>query len=100
MAAMTLSEFLMPRSGRHATIARALGVSESLVTQWSRGAKPIPHERCPQIEAATDGILTCEQLRPDLVWIRLTDATWPHHACGRPLYDSVSTARVEPDKVA
>jgi DNA-binding transcriptional regulator YdaS (Cro superfamily) len=26
----------------------------------------VPAERCPQIERATDGAVTCEELRPDL----------------------------------
>ncbi len=88
---MTPSEFFTPRSGRIAMVAAALGVSESLVTQWCRD-KPIAPERCPQIEQATEGGVTCEEARSDLVWVRVADAEWPWHPSGRPLLDHAAAA--------
>jgi DNA-binding transcriptional regulator YdaS (Cro superfamily) len=43
-----------------------LGVRPVSVHQWARGIRPIPAERCPDIERATGGAVTCEELRPDL----------------------------------
>ncbi|MGL4526326.1 MAG: Cro/CI family transcriptional regulator [Aestuariivirga sp.] len=89
---MTPSDYFQPRTGRYAAVARALGVSESLVMQWARG-KPAPHERCPQIEQATQGAVTCEEMRADLSWMRVPDESWPWHPGGRPLFDPVETER-------
>ena len=46
-------------------------------------------DRCPILERLArnaGGSQTCEQLRPDLCWIRIPDAEWPHPE-GRPLPD-------------
>lgn len=36
------------------------------VYQWTKTR--VPAERCPQIEAATGGVVRCEDLRPDVAW--------------------------------
>lgn len=54
--------------GGKAALARAIGVTPPAVHQWIRGMRPIPAERCPLIERATDGLVRCEDLRPDVDW--------------------------------
>jgi DNA-binding transcriptional regulator YdaS (Cro superfamily) len=54
--------------GGQASLARAMGVQPPTVNQWAKGDRPIPAERCPQIEALTAGGVRCEELRPDVNW--------------------------------
>ena len=54
--------------GGQAALARILGVKPPSVNQWVNGDRPVPAERCPDIEAATAGAVTCEELRPDINW--------------------------------
>lgn len=58
-----------------ASLARKLGISPVLVSQWRNGIRPIPIERCPDIERATEGAVTRRDLRPD-DWQRI----WPELA--------------------
>jgi DNA-binding transcriptional regulator YdaS (Cro superfamily) len=48
-----------------ANIARHLGVSPQAVNEWKVAKRPVPLDRCVQIEQATNGEVTCEELRPD-----------------------------------
>lgn len=57
--------------GSQAELAKALGITPSAVNQWVTGHKPIPAERCPAIERATNGAVKCEDLRPDVDWAYL-----------------------------
>ncbi|CDG13195.1 phage protein [Serratia marcescens subsp. marcescens Db11] len=57
--------------GGQAAMARLLGVSAPTINQWINGIRQIPAERCPEIEKATSGAVTCEQLRPDVDWTYL-----------------------------
>ena len=52
--------------GRQAELARRVGVTPGAVTQWVQGRRPIPPERCRAIEAATGGVVTRYELRPDV----------------------------------
>ena len=52
--------------GGQAALARKLGVAPPTINQWANGTRPIPAERCPEIEAATG--VRCEDLRPDVNW--------------------------------
>ena len=54
--------------GSASELARILGVKPPTVSQWRAGTRPIPAERCPAIERATGGQVTCEELRPDVDW--------------------------------
>ena len=54
--------------GSAVELARAIKVSPSLISQWKTGFRPIPAERCPAIERATNGAVRCEDLRPDVDW--------------------------------
>lgn len=67
-------------------LAARIGVTPAAVHQWAAGHRPIPPDRCPAIERATDGKATVEQLRPDVRWVRVPDAAWPHPD-GRPCID-------------
>ena len=48
-------------------IAGAVGVSQVIISQWKTGARIVPAERCIDIDRATHGAVTCEDLRPDLI---------------------------------
>jgi DNA-binding transcriptional regulator YdaS (Cro superfamily) len=69
---MKLSEYVLPR-GVQAALAKKLKVSPVLVHQWSSGKRPVPAERCMDIEAATDGSVTAVELRPDVFKPKETD---------------------------
>ena len=60
--------------------AKKIGVPPALISQWRTGARQVPAERCLDIEAATNGAVRCEDLRPDVPWgfIRATDCPLPH----------------------
>ena len=45
------------------------------VYQWTK--TQVPAERCPQIEAATNGLVRCEDLRPDVQWSVLRNTAAP-----------------------
>jgi hypothetical protein len=60
-----------------------LGIKPPSVIGW-RGTPPAV--RCPAIERATAGQVTCEALRPDVRWARIPDDDWPHPE-GRPTID-------------
>lgn len=59
----------------NAGLAKKLGVAPSLISQWRNGVRPIPFERCPQIESVTNGLVTRQELCPDN-WREL----WPELA--------------------
>lgn len=66
---MDLHTYLLNRPrGEASRLARMLGVPFALMSQWRTGHRPIPAGRCPDIEAATNGAVRCEELRPDVRW--------------------------------
>ena len=67
---MNLKSFAESARGASANLARSLGVSPVMVSQWASGVKAVPPERCVAIERATGGDVTCEELRPDVEWKR------------------------------
>lgn len=67
-------------------VAAAIGVNEQYLYQCLTRRRPTPPYRCPDIERAADGRVTCEVLRPDVRWQRVPDPTWPHPD-GRPCLD-------------
>ncbi len=77
--------------GGQSQLARHLGVTPGSVNQWFTGDRQIPAARCIQVERATSGAVTCEELRPDVSWVRIPDAAWPHPQ-GRPLVDFTDRA--------
>ena len=86
---MKLCEYLDIERGRVNELAGQIKVPAALVSQWKTEARPVPIERCPDIERATEGLVTCEELRGDVTWIRVPDSSWPHKN-GRPLPDHAS----------
>jgi DNA-binding transcriptional regulator YdaS (Cro superfamily) len=52
--------------GGTTAVAEALGVKPPTVSQWVSGQRPVPPRFCRQIEAATEGEVTCHDLRPDI----------------------------------
>lgn len=63
--------------GSQAQMAMALGVRQPTISEWVRGDRPIPVERCVQIEQATNGVVRRWDLRPDdwhRIWPELVDA--------------------------
>jgi DNA-binding transcriptional regulator YdaS (Cro superfamily) len=75
---MDLRTYLEEQGG-NLHLARAVGVSAVIISQWKTGARQVPAERCPAIEKATDGAVRCEDLRPDVDWayLRATDCVAP-----------------------
>jgi DNA-binding transcriptional regulator YdaS (Cro superfamily) len=61
--------------GGTCAVASIVGVKPPTVTQWINGDRQVPIERCPAIERATNGAVTCEELRPDFDWEYLRTPT-------------------------
>ena len=57
--------------GGQTALARLIGIATPTVNQWVKQKRPIPAERCPTIEKATNGAVRCEDLRPDVDWAYL-----------------------------
>jgi DNA-binding transcriptional regulator YdaS (Cro superfamily) len=76
---MNLAEYLANDERSGADLARALGVPEPLVSQWKKNRRPVPIERCADIERTTGGLVTRKDLRPD-DWHRI----WPELAAAHP----------------
>lgn len=83
---MNLSQYLTADRGRQSELSRRIGAHAPDVSRWASGERRVPPDRCPAIELATAGEVTCEELRPDVRWQRVPDADWPHPG-GRPLID-------------
>lgn len=64
---MELKTWLDLEYGRVTKLAKAIGVPPSFVSNMANGVKPVPVERCRQIEQFTQGAVTCEEMRPDLI---------------------------------
>lgn len=71
---MKLSKYVNTRRGISSHLAKRLGISPVMISQWVAGIKQVPAERCIEIEILTDGLVTCEDLRPDLNWAVLRNA--------------------------
>ena len=62
--------------GGVAETVRKLGLNgHATVYQWTKTR--VPAERCPAIEAATGGLVRCEDLRPDVPWSVLRSPAAP-----------------------
>lgn len=57
--------------GGQSAMAKLFGIATPSVNQWVKQRRPIPAERCPAIERATQGAVRCEELRPDVDWAYL-----------------------------
>ena len=83
-----MSELIATLGGPTA-VARMLGIKAPSVIGW---AGRVPPDRCPAIERAQGGRVTCEVMRPDVRWTRVPDPTWPHPQ-GRPCIDVAAPER-------
>lgn len=68
---MNLKTYTSKQRGNATRLSRDLDVDQSLVSLWANGVRPIPAERCLEIEKITEGTVTCEELRPDVDWAYL-----------------------------
>ena len=68
MPAMKLAEYIDMKRGNAADLAKALGVNRTLIYKWARGKRLVPTTRCLMIARATSGLVSCEEMRPDLPW--------------------------------
>lgn len=64
---MKLKNWTDEERGRQAQLAREIAVSLPTMTRWTNEQDKIPEDRARQIERATGGAVTCEEMRPDLV---------------------------------
>ncbi|HEJ3619859.1 TPA: helix-turn-helix domain-containing protein [Pseudomonas aeruginosa] len=74
---MKLKPYLDQRRGAGSWLAREIDVSPVLVSQWANGVRQVPAEHCPSIERATGGLVTCEEMRPDVDWACLRQRQVP-----------------------
>lgn len=88
---MDLKTYVSER-GRQTWLASQVEAQPQLVWQWANGVKPVPADRCPPIEVASEGAVTCEELRADVRWHRIADPDWKWHPQGRPLIDVATAA--------
>lgn len=76
-------------AGGQTELARKVGSRQQQVWNWISG-RPVPDSRCPHVERSTG--VPCEELRPDLPWVRIPDPDWPWHPQGRPCIDVTRVA--------
>jgi DNA-binding transcriptional regulator YdaS (Cro superfamily) len=72
---MNLDQYLSQPDRSAQELALLLSIPSPLLSQWRTGKRPVPLERCPAIELATNKAVTCEELRPDFDWRYLADRT-------------------------
>lgn len=66
--------------GGQTALAIAVEVRQPTVSEWARGLRPVPIERCVAIEKVTSGAVTRRDLRPDdwwRIWPELITAEHP-----------------------
>lgn len=63
--------------GKQARLAAEIQESPQLVNYWLQKCDHVPAEYCPRIEAATGGVVRCEDLNPTVEWavVRATGET-------------------------
>lgn len=66
---MKLNEYI--EATTQSAFASQIGVTQGMVHQWISGIRQVSAERCLDIEKATGGQVTCEELRPDIDWAYL-----------------------------
>ena len=96
---MTLTDYLNATRGAQSALCAAIVAHSPDMSRWASGMRPIPPERCPAIERATNGAVAVEVMRPDMRWQRVPDPDWPHPA-GRPCIDVAGKApKTQPQEV-
>ena len=72
---MKLLEYVKTR-GTQRELAAKLSITPVLISQWANESRPVPPERCVELERATDGVVTRQDLRPEdwqRIWPELTN---------------------------
>lgn len=95
---MTLTQYTNAARGALSVLCAAIRAHSPDVSRWASGGRLTPKGRCPAIERATAGQVTCEELRPDVQWQRVPDPDWPNPA-GRPCIDVAAPAKPIPQGV-
>jgi DNA-binding transcriptional regulator YdaS (Cro superfamily) len=54
--------------GGQRELARICGVSQVAVSKWLNGVSKIGEDKAILLEQALNGLVTCEELRPDVNW--------------------------------
>lgn len=79
---MKLIEYVKGR-GSQRDLADKIGITPVLISQWANALRPVPPERCVEIERATDGEVSRKDLRPDdwhKIWPELVALPTPRRA--------------------
>ena len=66
IGAARLRKYLSESNTSQGAFARAVGVSQGMVSHWLLGKKRITAERARDIERATAGVIQRSELRPDV----------------------------------
>ncbi|WP_271464425.1 transcriptional regulator [Acidovorax sp. NCPPB 4044] len=75
---MTALDTAISRMGGVGKLAKAIGVSQPLISNWRKRGTTPKAEDCSAIERATGGLVTRRDLRPDdwhLIWPELAAQT-------------------------
>jgi hypothetical protein len=72
--------------GGRGEMALELKVHRTMVDAVCRGEKRCPEAWCLIVERITTGGIQAQELRPDLVWVRVPCDEWPNPA-GKPMLD-------------
>ena len=72
---MKISDYLAHSEKTNAAFATDLEVPASLLSQWSTGVRPVPPRRAIEIERKSGGLVTREELCPDIDWRRWSELT-------------------------
>jgi len=76
---MNLDKYLSTQENQK-KFSKRTGIPMSSLSFWRHGKRPVPFERCPQIEAATKGMVTRRELCPDNwqeLWPELAERSKP-----------------------
>ena len=79
---MKLIEYVKGR-GSQRNLADKIGITPVLISQWANALRPVPPERCVEIERVTEGEVSRKDLRPDdwhKIWPELVAAPTPRRA--------------------
>lgn len=68
---MDLPTYLSASGMTQKDLARQLEVTPAMIWQWANDHRRVSAEQAIAIERATDGAVTCEELRPDVDWAYL-----------------------------
>ena len=63
-AGMKFQDWVNEQRGRSLVVARALGVSPPVVSDWVTGKKAIPASHCKAITRLSEGLVSCQEMRP------------------------------------